>query len=251
MKFIIFVLMKRALFLLTSLWLLSLSGPPARAQLSDELLAFQEAVGDQSILFRGKEAPRYNFPFNGNPYWENATFKTGDLVCEGKYYHDMTLNVNAQKQLVLVQMTTSPQAIALTPSQVSSFTMDGRRFVGVGPGEELPEGFYSILGDGPVQIYKHVEKWLNFNTESVNGEPIGYYDPDYRNDVTRYFYIRSFYYFRDADGHFSRFKNLAGLLRKFPGRKREIRRELNTMLPASSDINLDTYCELVLNIASR
>ncbi len=251
MKFIIFVMMKRALFLLTSLWLLSLSGPPARAQLSDELLAFQEAVGDQSILFRGKEAPRYNFPFNGNPYWENATFKTGDLVCEGKYYHDMTLNVNAQKQLVLVQMTTSPQAIALTPSQVSSFTMDGRRFVGVGPGEELPEGIYSILGDGPVQIYKHVEKWLNFNTESVNGEPIGYYDPDYRNDVTRYFYIRSFYYFRDAEGHFSRFKNLAGLLRKFPGRKREIRRELNTMLPASSDISLDTYCELVLNIASR
>ena len=251
MKFIIFVMMKRALFLLTSLWLLSLSGPPARAQLADELRAFQEAVGDQSILFRGKEAPRYNFPFNGNPYWENATFKTGDLVCEGKYYHDMTLNVNAQKQLVLVQMTTSPQAIALTPSQVSSFTMDGRRFVGGGPGEELPEGIYSILGDGPVQIYKHVEKWLNFNTESVNGEPIGYYDPDYRNDVTRYFYIRSFYYFRDADGHFSRFKNLAGLLRKFPGRKREIRRELEAMLPASSDISLDTYCELVLNIASR
>ena len=129
--------------------------------------------------------------------------------------------------------------------------MEGRRFVGIGPGEELPEGFYSILGDGPVQIYKHVEKWLNFNTESVNGEPIGYYDPNYRNDVTRYFYIQSTYYFRDADGHFSRFKKLGGLLRNFPGRRREIRRELNAMLPATSGISFDTYCELVLDIASR
>ena len=244
-------MMKRALFLLTGIWLLSASGLTARAQQSAELQAFQQAIGDQSILFRGKEAPRYNFPFNGNPYWENATFKTGDIVCEGKYYHDMSLNINAQKQLVLVRMTTSPQAIALTPSQVSSFSMGDRRFVGVGPGEDLPEGIYAILGDGPVQIYKHVEKKLNFNTESVNGEPIGYYDPDYRNDITRYFYIQSTYYFRDADGHFSRFKKLGGLLRNFPGRRREIRRELNAMLPATSGISFDTYCELVLDIASR
>ena len=243
--------MKRAYLFISSLCLLLVSGPAVRAQISSELLNFQQATGDQSILYRGKEAPRYNFPFNGNPYWENATFRTGDLVCEGKYYHDMSLNINAQKQLVLVQMNSSPQAIALTPSQVSSFTIDGRRFVCVAPGDVLPEGIYAIIGDGPVQIYKHVEKLLNFNTESVNGDPIGYYDPDYRYDVTRYFYIRSTYYFRDAEGHFSRFKNLGSLLRKFPGRRREIHRALDQMLPASPELSFDTYCELVLDIASR
>lgn len=251
MKIIIFALMKRLLLLIGSVWLLLASGPAARAQLSSELLRFQEATGDQSILFRGKEAPRYNFPFNGNPYWENGTFHTGDLVCEGKFYHDMTLNINAQKQLVLVQMASSPQAIALTPSQVSSFTLDGRPYVGMGPGDVLPEGFYAVLGDGPVHIYKNVEKRLNFNTESVNGDPIGYYDPNYRNDVTRYFYIKRTYYFRDADGNFSRFKNLRSLLRKFPGRRREIHRELDRMLPANTEVSFDTYCELVLTIASR
>ncbi len=243
--------MKLSILLVSSVCLLLASGPAARAQLSAELLRFQEATGDRSILFRGKEAPRYNFPFNGNPYWENATFRTGDLVCEGKFYHGLSLNVNAQKQLVLVRMDSSPQAIALSPSQVPSFTIDGRRYVGVGPGDVLPEGIYAIIGDGPEQIYKHVEKRLNFNTESVNGDPIGYYDPDYRYDVTRYFYIQRTYYFRDAEGHFSRFKNLRSLLRKFPGRRREIRRTLDQMLPATPEISFDTYCELVLDIASR
>ena len=70
-------------------------------------------------------------------------------------------------------------------------------------------------------------------------------------DVTRYFYIQRTYYFRDAEGHFSRFKNLRSLLRKFPGRRREIHRALDQMLPASPELSFDTYCELVLDIASR
>lgn len=243
--------MKRALFIIGSVWFLLASGLAAQAQVSAELQAFQKASGDHSILYRGKQATRYNFPFNGNPYWEHAAFGEGDLVCEGNFYHGLSLNIDAVKQQVLVAMVDSPNAIALTPSQASSFTIDGRRFIGMPPGGALPEGFYAILGDGPFQIYKHVQKSLYHSTESANGELIGYDDPDYRPDVTRFFYIRTVYYFRHADGSFSRFRGRRALLRKFPGRRREIRRAINERWPDLSVIDFDAYCEAVLELAAR
>ena len=242
--------MKRALLILSSIWLLLAPGPAARAQLSAELQAFQEAAGDHGILFRGKQATRYTFLFNGNPYWDNATFGIGDIVCEGNFYHGMTLNINAHKQQVLVRMADSPHAIALTPSQVPSFTIDGRRYVGIASGDVLPEGIYAVLGDGPVHIYKHVEKYLYYATKSVNGDLIGYYDPDYRADISRYFHIRTFYYFQDADGNFSRIRTRGALLRKFPGRKKEIRQALYGLTLDPTALGFDAYCEAVLNIVA-
>ena len=243
--------MKKALSLFSSVWLLLASGLCIQAQVSPERQAFQEAAGDRSILFRGKQASRYIFLANGNPYWENSTFKRGDILCEGNEYHDLPLNIDAHRQRVLVQLSSGLLSVSLTPSQVPSFTIDGHRFLGIGPGEDLSEGIYEIFGNGPEHVYKHVFKQLTSSTNNVNGDSIGYYDPDYRSDVTRYFARHTTYYFRDAQGALSRFRSKGALIRKFPGRRKEIRRALQEARLDAPGTSFDAVCEAVLNIASR
>lgn len=229
-----------------ALWVACLTVP---AQNRTELETFQAAAGARSSIFRGKQAARYSFPANGHPYWTQPAFETGDIVIEGNLYRDVPLNIDAHAQRALVQLEGSPVAIALAPAQVSSFTLGESRFVGIGPGESLPEGFYEVFGQGPEQVYKHVQKRLESSVNNVNGSMIGYYDEDYRPDVTRYFYYIATYYFRDAAGQFTPFKGRGALIRRFPDRKRQIRQGLRAAFAGRPDF--DTYCKMVLQIAAQ
>lgn len=218
----------------------------------DELDIFQEAAGDVSVLFRGKQATRYTFAYNGNPYWERPDFHRGDLFFEGNLYRNFLLNVDAREQRVLVRKSSGITAVSLTPLQTPSFTIGDRHFVGIGPGEALAEGFYEVFGTGEEQVYKHVEKVLNEAVADMNGSAIGYYDPGYRSDVYRYFAIKTTYYFRNAEGEFSRIRSRGSLLRKFPSNSRkEIRRAVKAAGIGSSKDQFDDYCKAVLNAAAR
>lgn len=242
--------MKKSIQLtLCSVFALLVGGLTAPAQVPAELETFQTTAGARSSVFRGKQAARYTFPVNGHPYWAQPTFETGDMIFEGNLYQHITANIDAVEQRMLVQLQGSPISIALAPGQVSSFTLGDRRFVGVGPGESLPEGFYEVFGQGPEQVYKHVEKHLNSSVNNVNGSVIGYYDENYRSDVTRYFNYTASYYFRDAAGHFTPFKGRGALIRQFPDRKRQIRQGLRALQTARPDF--DTYCKMVLQIAAQ
>ena len=170
----IFAIMKRAVLLtICSVSTLLVGSLTAPAQVPAELETFQAAAGARSSVFRGKQAARYTFPANGHPYWAQPAFETGDMIFEGNLYQHVVANIDAAEQRLLVRMTGSPVAIALAPAQVSSFTLGERRFVGIGPGESLPEGFYEVFGQGPEQVYKHVQKRLESSVNDVNGSTIG------------------------------------------------------------------------------
>ena len=221
-------------------------------QAQDELDIFQEAAGDVSVLFRGKQATRYTFSYNGNPYWERPDFQSGDIVFEGNLYRNLPLNVDAREQRVLVRKFSGVTAVSLTPVQTPSFTIGDRRFVGIGPGEALAEGFYEVFGTGEKKVYKRVDKVLSEAVADMNGSAIGYIDPNYRSDVYRYFAIKTTYYFRDAEGEFSRIRNRGSLLRKFPSESRKvIRRAVKAAGIGSSKNQFDDFCKAVLNAAAR
>ena len=240
--------MKKVYLIIVGLSVLFAGGPPVRAQATDELQIFQGAAAERSILFRGKQAARYNFTANGNPYWDKAAFERGDVQFEGNLYRDVQLNIDALAQRALVQISGGPFAVALAPALTSFLTMDGRHFEGFGPDEALPEGFYEILGQGPERVYKHVIKTLDSSIGNHNGDTIGYVDAHYRPEVLRHFTIHRTYYLRDGEGNFFRIRNRRALIRKFPDRQREIRQALRS-LPAGSDF--DTVCETILATVSR
>jgi len=229
---------------------LMLSAPELPAQVRPEVRAFQEMAGSRSVLYRGKQAPRYAFPANGHPYWESPEFRNGDIRFEGNAYADVPINIDAVQQLALVRLPASMSIISLSPALTPSFTIDGRQFIGVGPGSSLPEGFYEVFGKGPEQVYKRVVKTLGSSTNNMNGNAIGYYDENYRDDVFRYFAIHKTYYFRDREGRFSRFKTRRALLRRFPERKKEIRQAVKARQDGASALDFDTYCKTVLDTAA-
>lgn len=248
----IFVLMNKSCLIISCVCLLLSAALSGRAQdYPVELQTFQDAAGERSILFRGKQAPKYNFSANGHPYWVQFDFERGDIIFEGQPYHDMLINVDALAQLALVRVNDSPFAVGLAPSQTPSFTMGGRRFVGIGPGEALPEGFYEVFGNGPERVYKHVYKRIESSTGNANGDTIGYYDPNYRENITRHFTYKKIYYFRDAQGNFSRFRSRNALISKFPDRRKEIRQAISAARLNEYGSSFDAFCEAVLNYAAR
>lgn len=223
----------------------------ARAQQA-ELEAFQQAAGDRSALYRGLLAENSTVPANGHPYWDTPEYLRGDIVFEGNLYRDVPLNINAQTQHALVRTSNQVFSIMLSPVQVSALDIDGRHFVGIGPDEgALPEGFYEILGQGGVCVYKHVDKRLQSSVSDSNGDRIGYYDPNYRSDIFNYYAYLSAYYFRDRDGQFTRIRNRGALLREFPDKRKMIRKavqDAGLLQPGSS---FDAFCKAVLNLAGE
>ena len=219
----------------------------AAAQAPPELRSFEQAAGNGSVLFRGKQADTYGNPANGNPYWSSTTFVPGEIVFEGRFYDDILVNIDAITGNVLVRKDGSPIAIELPEGSVSSIALGSIRFERVPDGVEgIPGGLYEILGDGDLKVYKHVTKQLKTGVQNMNGDPIGYVDPGYRSDINDYYAISRIYYLKDRDGRFSRIRNKRDLTKRFPERRSDIRKELST-----STLDFDAYCLRVLSIAAR
>ena len=224
----------------------------ALAQTTPELKAFEDAAGNGSVLFRGKQANAYERPANGNPYWSSTAFVPGEIVFEGRFYDDILVNIDAITGQVLVRKADNPIAIALPRASVSSITTGNSRFEWVPEGTEgLPEGLYEVMGNAGEKIYKHVAKRLQTSPQNMNGNPIGYNDPGYRSEVSDYYAITKTYYFKDRDGRFYRIRGRGALLRRFPERRSEIRKALSAAGYDVPDIDFDAYCIMVLNIAAR
>lgn len=231
---------------------LALSSLFSSAQTTTELKAFENAAGNGSVLFRGKQANTYNHAANGNPYWSSTTFVPAEIVFEDRLYDDVLVNIDAITDQVLVRKDGSPIAIALPTGSVSAISIGSGHFELVPDGVEgIPEGLYEILGDGDQKVYKHVRKQLKTGTQNMNGDPIGYVDPGYRSDVHDYYAISRTYYFKDLEGRFSRIRNKRDLVKKFPERRSEIRKAVSASGYDLHGAGFDRYCLSVLNLVAR
>ena len=238
--------------LMAALVLPGFAGQEAAAQLHrDETVSFQQSAGIQTAMLRGKQAARYDFPANGNPYWTSAEYRLGDVVIDGNTYYDIPFNIDAVAQRLLVRVGDSQVAVAMPPERVRSIESDGRHYVGLGADAPLPEGFYEVIGEGPERVFKHVAKVLNSSPDNVNGETIGYKDPNYRHDVSRYFGLRRTYYFQDAEGNFRRVRGKGALLRCLGPRRKAVRQALRSSGFDQQGADFDLFCRVVLECAAR
>lgn len=222
------------------------------AQDYPELETFMNSAQGLSTLYRGKQALKYPGPYNGNEYWASKKFETGDILFEGKLYRGVSINIDAAAQEALVRPGGHVVSVALPADMVDYLTMDGVKFVNLHKKyQALPSGFYEVLYAGKNSVYKRVMKRMNSSVESVNGSPIGYDDPYYRNDVFEYFEYKADYYFQDEAGKISKIRRKRDLIRKFPDKKRAIRRYANETGISGSSTSYDVYCQQVLKFAEQ
>ena len=89
----------------------------------------------------------------------------------------------------------------------------------------------------PEQVWKRVDKFLSTANEI--------------DRIYQYYSTRLSWYFRDAQGRFTRIRDRAGLLRQFPPeRRRFIRQEIKRVRADRADIPFETWCQAALNAAA-
>ena len=148
-------------------------------------------------LYRGRLPYYYNYKYNGTPFWQSKNFQKGDIFYNGKLYKGVLMNIDAFHQEVQVREDILSTPIIIYTEQVAWLKIGKQFFVNLRylGYEDAPVGFFEVDADGKSEAYVHqVLKTFRSSTTSVNGDPIGYEDPDYDYNVTNYFAYKVKYY---------------------------------------------------------
>lgn len=180
---------------------------------------------DIPLIYRGKQAVSYATRFNGTPFWSSTSFGHGDAMFNGVLYQDLTLNIDAARQELVVQWGAT--RVAPERELVSWFTLDGRLFVnlryqGIKGAEE---GYYEVVYDGDAAVLRQVRKTLRVDVGNHNGAGIGYDDPFYDPEILEYFAFNETDWVL-RDGSLVRYKNKRALARLFGKEGRAARRKV-------------------------
>lgn len=211
------------------------------AQTYGELDQYMESARELSVLFRGRQAEKYEFAYNGNCFWDGPQYREGDIFYHGKYYRGMEINIDAVQQTPLVRLNSSSIPIGLSPDDVEYLHIGDRLFenLRLQGHDEAKQGFYELLVDGGCRLYKRVDKKLGTSPDNVNGTGIGYTDPYYREKVHTYFEYMPAYFLQRDGGELVGFRSRGQLLRMLR-RKKEIRKHIASRHP-DGRVDNETY----------
>lgn len=175
-----------------------------KAQNGEEALygEYAESAGSKAVLYRGKLPDKYLYAFNGTPFWESRTYLRGEVKYNGKLYRDVLLNIDACRMELLCRYSNDVSPVILNRQDVQYARLGGSLFINLnnlGYGS-APEGYFELIKDGEAPVLKQVKKIYRSDSRIHNGEDIGYYDSNYRDNVTNYFRREEkFYTIKDGE----------------------------------------------------
>ena len=182
------------------LCLLTAAVVTAQGQTGAEFEEFMRNAGNASTLFRGAGASVYPISYNGNYYWGSPDFETGSVTFNGRWYGPLAVNINADRQELLIKQGRDNVEISIPCDLVDNITKGHRSFLNLyNAGFDVPKGFYEVLYDGDARLFKRVDKVLKSDANAQNGISIGYNDPNFNPANPRYFqYSVRYYLFKDG-----------------------------------------------------
>ena len=183
--------MKRTLSLALSAVCVLLSALPSGAQDYSERGDFIDESSGRSVLYRGRQAIRYNINFDGTPYWESPDFVEGSITLDGKYYDGVMVNIDAFAGEVQLLPPGTRTAIVPPREHVDQASMGDRKFVNLlKKGYAVSPGFYEVVREGDFTLYKLVKKALL--SDLAKAASSGYAVENFNSKVL---------YFFEKDGH--------------------------------------------------
>ena len=237
--------MKKGKMLLLAGWLVLSCWQPAKAQ--DDYALFRAEAGSASLLYRGQRAFVHNLLFNGTYYWSDPGFRPGSVVYNGKRYDDVSLNIDAARQDLLIRIPGSIIEKVVGESYTEEFTIAGSRYLNLRFlfGEEAPAGYWRVLHDGPIRLLQQVSKRLEPDLDGRKRNETGY-DGVYRPNVYQVFIQKIDYCCLWEDGTIVPVRRRRDLLKQFdPTLRRDIRRHVKRR-EGSGLMSLENYCMEVL-----
>jgi len=111
----------------------------------------QDSESTFAGIFRGKLPNIYPHKFNGTYYWDTKDFRKGDILYNGRLYHDISMNVDAYEGDLQVRPLVNATPMVIFRDQVAWFTMGGLLFVNLQylGWPEAPDGYFQVIRNGP------------------------------------------------------------------------------------------------------
>lgn len=148
----------------------------------------RDATDTPPMLYRGRVARKYPSDFNGTPYWDTLSFRTGKVMYNGRLYEDVQLRIDAALGKLVVRQDGKMAPTNPDERQVSWFTRGKELYVNLNyQGIKTPNSFYQLVSDSEKPVFRCVTKILRSNTASHNGALIGYRDPGYDDKLTSFY----------------------------------------------------------------
>lgn len=126
-------------------------------------------------VFRGEIAEKYTYPLEGTVYDYSDEFEVGSVEFNGKYYHDLMLNLNAHRGELQVKIGSAGESVALKRSLVGKFNIGDRNYTALFADRKIPgleEGYYQVLYAGEDLLLKHIHKSTHDGTVFITGNII-------------------------------------------------------------------------------
>ena len=175
--------------LAAALSLIATTGTFAHGQTKAEYERYMDSTMEKSVLYRGKQANTYAFRHNGHPYWYGTDFCEGEVTFNCKEYSGISLNLDACAQELVLELRGKQRAVVLATEAVDGFRIGSAIYLNLEKSgiKGAARGYYEVLCESPVPVYRRVDKDIAYAVESQNGKGIGYYDPLYQDNVYDYF----------------------------------------------------------------
>lgn len=183
------------------------------SQNSIDYNSYMESAQNSALVFRGRVADMYQFPYKGSFYIEDLEYHQGELLYNNKYYKDIYINVNAHKDELYIKSFYKDQTLVLTKSEVKWFTMGDKKYINFSEtGKLMPPGYYEVLYQGDtLALYKKTVKAM----EKVLSDKVEiYFNPEYS-------------YYLKKGGEFFRIKRESSLIKMVSNNPKELKRAMN------------------------
>ncbi len=140
-------------------------------------------------VFSGLQAQRYTFPFEGTPYWSEDGFQTGTLRYNGNTYKVVSVAINAHLNCLELRDPENGLIYLPDPAKVEELRIGDASFRYFFAKDRLQEGWYQILYERDIALYRRVDRVLQHVTD---------------REIPDFFSMKDSYWCIDADGKVKR-----------------------------------------------
>jgi len=183
--------------------------------LANVFVWYQNIVGVNSPLYKGKEYLDYTFRIEGNQYFQSDLWEKGSVFYDGLLYEDVTMKYDVVNKVLIVDHAHLPVPISLESKKIDSFSLLGHDFIRLVADtvaqEDLSTDFYDLLYDGKTQFLVNRVKVLNDEIEDRK---------------LRYWFENDDRYYIQKENMFYRVKSKKSVLDVFSDHKKDIRKYL-------------------------
>ena len=152
------------------------------AAINNVIATYHKNIGDQTGKYNGSQNVAYTVSFyEGHPYFFKHELSKGSITYDNVIFENVDLLYDEAKDWVILQDST--HRIQLVSQRLQGFTIFDQPFVRLEKDANTPivsSGFYQVLYDGKVKLYKKevkiiTEKFTNTPELKVLFEKLNYY----------------------------------------------------------------------------